>query len=554
MMSPPGRQPKPKEENRRPDVVFQPQTGKGLMAGMDLILNAVTPTLGPLPRTVSIERIASSNSLPEQLDSGGTIARRVIQVLPRGRDVGAMFARNVLWTQQERSGDGTATTAAIFQALMKEGYRYVVNGGDPMTLRRTMESFLPAILSCLDQQTSPLKTRKELADMALSICHNPQLARYLGEIFDIIGEDGRLEIRNGRSREIEREYVEGLWWDTGVVSREMIFDKSEARTAFEDASILVSDFKIEEPDELVPLLNLCVGNGIKSLLLICASISDRALGLLLLKPNLERLKVMAVKKPGLTILDQHAALEDIAVLCGGRALLLNAGDRLDKVRVEDLGRARRVWGKKENFGFSAGAGDPRVLRQHIATLRKAAQNVDAEDRKVVQKRISRLLGGSATLWAGANTPIEVDALKDLTERTAEALRGAMREGSLPGGGAALLACRAVLEDAIHKTPDSDEAVAARILRKGLEAPFRVILENAGFLPEEYLPQVNQKPAGWGMDVLKGEVVDMREAGIVDAAAVVKTAVRSAISSAALALTLDVVVQRRKPPEVIKSTE
>jgi len=177
MMSPPGRQPKPKEEHRRPDVVFQPQTGKGLMAGMDLILNAVTPTLGPLPRTVSIERIASSNSLPEQLDSGGTIARRVIQVLPRGRDVGAMFARNVLWTQQERSGDGTATTAAIFQALMKEGYRYVVNGGDPMTLRRTMESFLPAILSCLDQQTSPLKTRKELADMALSICHNPQLAR-----------------------------------------------------------------------------------------------------------------------------------------------------------------------------------------------------------------------------------------------------------------------------------------------------------------------------------------------------------------------------------------
>lgn len=548
------RPPQPVEKLRKPAVQFQPATAEGLRKGIDLILNTVAPTLGPLPRTVAIEQIANHNSLPEILDSGGTIARRIIQVKPRKDDVGAMFARNVIWTQHENAGDGCATTAVIFRSLVDEGLRYIANGGDAMMLRRELDALLPGVLARIEAQRQPLRGRKALVDMALTISHHAQLSRYLGEIFDIIGEYGRLEVRKGRSRELEREYVEGLWWDKGVISREMLYDKAQMRTDFENGSILITDFQIDEPGDLVPVLNLCVSNGIQSLLLICKSLSDRALGLLFLKSNLEKIRVMAISNPGFGLADQKSALEDMAVLSGARVLLKDAGNSLEKVTLSDLGKARRIWGKVENFGFSAGGGDPRALRSHIATLRGAYEHAKGEDKTLILRRISRLLGGSATLWAGANTPLEVDALKDLAERSAEALRGAMREGTVPGGGAALLACREELKTVSQSAPGTEKAAAARMLSRALEEPFRVILQNAGYLPEEFLPQLRQAPAGWGVDVRSGELCDMRGAGIIDSAAVVKSAVRAAVSSAALVLTLDIVVFRKKPPEVVASTE
>lgn len=551
---PPQKPPQPKKENRRPGVLFQPKTARSLQSGMDTILNAIRPTLGPLPRVVAIEQIASKDKKPELLDSGGTIARRIIQLKNNDADVGAMFIRNVLWTLQEKAGDGTATAAVMFQKLFNEGRRYVVNGGDAMMLKRHFEGAIPLLQAELDKSTHYLHGKQRLAGLAMTICHHETLSRYLGEVFDIIGAFGRLEIRSGRSREIEREYVEGLWWDNGVLSREMIFDKSEQKTTLEDAAILISDLEINEPVDLVPLLDLCIRNEIKALLLISGTLSDRAMGLLLQKQNQEKVKVIAVRSPAISMDVRIDAMQDIAVLTGGTVLAKTAGDSLNRVKVEDLGRARRVWGRVDNFGFVGGRGDARAIRAHIASLRKAYENAkDNDGRKKILNRIGKLMGGSATLWVGANTPLEVEALKELAERTGEAMRGAMREGVVPGGGVALLNCRDVLRKGLEGETDPDKIAAYRILIKALEEPFKVIVQNAGMDLDEVFPLIKQAPAGTGYDVLNRQVVDMLDAGIYDAASVVKSALHAAISGAGLALSTDVIIHRKNPPESLATT-
>jgi chaperonin GroEL len=248
------------------------------------------------------------------------------------------------------------------------------------------------------------------------------------------------------------------------------------------------------------------------------------------------------------------AMQDIAVLTGGTALFKAAGDSLNRVKVEDLGRARRVWGRVDNFGFVGGRGDARTIRAHIASLRKAYENAkDNDGRKKILNRLGKLMGGSATLWVGATTPIEVEALKELAERTGEAMRGAMRAGVVPGGGVALLNCRDVLRKALEGETDPDKIAAYRMLIKALEEPFKVIVENAGMDLDEIFPLIKQAPAGTGYDVLKRQVVDMLETGIFDAASVVKSALHAAISGAGLALSTDVIIHRKSPPESLATT-
>jgi chaperonin GroEL len=553
-MLPPRKPPEKKVDFQRPNVVFQPATARGLERGINQILNAVNPTLGPLPRMVAIEPIANKNQPPEILDSGGTIARRIIQVRGRDADVGAMYIRNVLYSLQEKAGDGTATAAVIFQKLYNEGRRYVVNGGNPMALRNYFEEAVPLVLQELDSMTRRIRGKKALAGLARTITNDDALSNYLGEIFDIIGEFGRLEIRAGRTRELEREYVEGLWWDKGVVSREMIFDKVELRTSFEDAYLLISDLEIENPEDILPLLDLCVANGIKELLLISRTLSDRAIGLLLLKPNLEKIKIAAVPSPEAAMDKRIEALMDIAILTGGRTLMKDAGDTLNNIRLEDLGRARRIWVRADNWGFVGGRGDSRTVRSHIASLRQAYNHArNADDRKRILNRVSKLLGGSATLWVGDNTPTAIEQRKALAERTAEAMRGAMREGVVPGGGVALLNCRTALRKAIADATDPDQAAAYRMMVKACEAPFRTILANSGAEVDEIMPQINHAEPGCGYDVIRRQLCDMDEAGIFDAASVVKAAVHAAFTGAGLALTLDVIVHRKNPPESLAVT-
>lgn len=532
-----------------------------MQAGFDKLVDLVRPTLGPLPHIVAVEKIVGRDMQPELLDSAGTIARRVIQIQDRDEDVGLMYLRHVLWKLQESDGDGTATAAVIFQAIFNHGRRYITAGGNAMALRQHLEKGMHVLLEALDRQVTHLQGRKKLAGLARTICYDEELANMLGEVFDIIGPYGRLEVRQSPTGEMNREYVEGMYWEGGLRSREMANAEHGMRANLENPAIVISDLELEDPEQLVPLLNLAVQNNIKQVLLVSRTLSEKAMGILLAKPNRERVHVVAVKIPGARADVQQAALEDLAVLTGGRALLKVTGETLERLRLEDLGRARRAWADKEYFGIIGGRGNPRLLRQHIADLRQAFRRLhvaisptgpapDGDERDRLLQRLGKLMGGSCTLLVGGISPGAIDARMELAKRTAGAMRGAMRDGVVPGGGKALLNCRDALRACLDAAAGDDERAAYHILLQAVEAPFRAILENAGVWPGRPLAEIDRLGPDYGYDVLAGKVVNLRETGLFDAAPVVKGAVRAAVAGAALALTTDAIVHRRNPPEGI----
>jgi chaperonin GroEL len=531
-------------------VVFQPATYRGMQKGINQIADALRPTLGPFPRIVAIEQLPKEKT-PELLDDGGVIARRIIELPNHDEDVGAMFIRHVLWHLHEKVGDGTATAAVLFQSVYNQGVHYIVSGGNAMALRHYLEKGMGGVLDELTGMAVHLEGQEKLAWMAETICHDPSLAKVLGEIFDIIGEYGQLEIRFGRSRELEREYVEGMYWGGGVLSYHMITDHTSLRTEMENAAILISDLEIEHPRQLLPVIEAAMQTEIRSLLIIAGRLSDSAISLLLTASrDPAKFQAIAVQSPGMTVGDQAASLEDLAILTGGHLLARAAGYTLSGVKVKHLGRARRVWADRTYFGIVGGKGDPRALRKHIVNLRAAFRRTDdPEVRKKLQERIGKLMGGSAVLWVGGATELEITARKEQAQRASDALRGAITDGVVPGGGVSLLACRPALQERLDQSTDPDERVAYRILIKALEEPIRTILTNAGYDASEVMAEIIKRAdAGYGFDVRSGQIVDMAKAGIFDAASVQKAAVHSAVASAALALTIDVLIHRKTPRE------
>jgi chaperonin GroEL len=297
-------------------VVFQPDVSEGLQAGFDQLVNLIRPTLGPLPHLVALENTTNRNGLPELLDNGGIIARRIIQIADRDQDVGLMYLRHVLWSLYESEGDGTATAAVLFQTIYNLGRRYIVAGGDPQALRKYFEAGMVLILSELERQAIYLHGKRELAGLARTICYDEELGKMLGEIFDIIGPYGRLEVRKGHGRELHQEYVEGTYWTGGFRSQKMANADQSLRANLETPRILVSDLEIETPEQLIPLMQLSVEYHIKQLLLVSSTLSDRALSILLRQPNRQQVFVVAVKVPGSTLDAQREALEDLSILTG----------------------------------------------------------------------------------------------------------------------------------------------------------------------------------------------------------------------------------------------
>lgn len=537
----------------RPKVVFQPETYRGMQNGIDQLVDAIRPTLGPLPRLVALDRLVDHKA-PELLDNGGIIARRILELPHRSADMGAMYLRHLLWRVHEEVGDGTATTAVLFQAIYNEGVRYIAAGGNAMMLRRHLEAGLQLILNEFNPMTLPLTGREKLTQMARSVCYDLSLAKTLGEIFDYIGEDGRLETRPGRSQEIEREYMAGSYWDSKRFSNQMQANTlANAKVELPDASILISDIAIETPQELAAFLEMAQKAGVENLVLVASSLSDPALVMLQrINHASKTFKVIAAKTPGTSALDQAAFMEDIAILTGGRPLLNVVGDSLSSATPDDLGAARRIWADRNYLGLVRGKGDARQIRIHLQQLRRIlAKTTEPTQQRKFQLRIGQLLGGTAVLWLGAATETEMDTSRALAERTANTLRSALREGVVPGGGTTLLACQPILQQRLERTYHTDERAAYKILRTALEAPARALVSNAGYEASAVIGKLTRNGPGFGFDVISGEVVNMIEAGIWDSAAVVKAAVEVAVSGAALALTTDVLVHRKTPPQAVE---
>ena len=530
----------------RPGLVFQPRAHENIKRGLNTLVSAIRPTLGPTARTVAVSSLIENRDVPDVLDDGGIIARRVIELHRRDADVGAMLARALICRQNERMGDGAATTAVLLQAIYNGGLHYLASGGNAMHLRHHLERALEKSLVALDAQTYHVEGKQGLAQVAESICHDVDLAKLLGEIFDIIGAYGRLDIRKDHSRILRREYIEGMAWHSGVFSRDMIVNRAELQTVYEEPAMVLVDSKVNDPRHIMPMLEIAVDQKIERLILVAAELSAEAMaGLMMANGKLKNFQVMAVRGPGSNADERAAAFEDIAIATGAKTLVEAAGDSLKHVTYEHFGRARRGWASTHNFGIIGGKGDPRKLRHHISRLQHWwEQSDDPSIREALQERIGRLMGGSATLWIGGVSEIEIDQQKTLAEKTASAMRAAVSDGVVPGGGMAYMNCRSVLESKSQAGDNPTERAAHRILFDALAEPARAIYENAGYEPGEVLAKLSDLGNGSGFDVLSGAITDGRE--LVDSAAVMKAALYNAVLTAGMMLTIDVMVHHQTP--------
>ena len=530
----------------KPGLVFQPSAHQHIQRGINTLVSAIRPTLGPTARTVAITHLINDRKTPEILDNGGIIARRVIELSQRDEDMGAMLARALICRQHERIGDGAATAAVLFQAVYNGGLRYLAAGGNAMRLRFHLQAALSLILGLLDDMTFHIEGKENLAQVAEAICHDPPVAKLLGEIFDIIGAYGQLDIRKDHRRELRREYIEGMFWNSGLFSREMITNRAELQTVYEEPAILIVDFKINDPRHIMPILEIAVEAKIEKLILVAGDLSQDALaGLLLANGKLKNFHVMAVKGPGRNPDDRMAAIEDLATLTGGIPMLKAAGHSLKDVTYPHFGWARRGWASPHNFGIVGGKGNPRKLRRHVSHLQARFQHSDdPKQRGKIMQRIGKLMGGSATLWVGGTSELEIDQRKELAQRTSDAMRAAVKDGVLPGGGMSYLACRPALEHGQRESTDPDERAAYHILHQALAEPARTIFENAGYDPSEIMAKLMTAGNLCGFDVVAGQITDMKN--IVDSASMQKTALRNAVLTASMALTVDVLVHHKTP--------
>lgn len=526
-----------------PKVIHQPTTHYAIQQGVQKMVDAIRPTLGPLPRQLVYQNFQKY----ELLDDGGVIARRIIQLDDRQEDVGAMLLRQVLWQVNQQVGDGCATTAVLYEAVYTEGLRYLAAGVNAMRLRQHLMQALRQLSTALMEQRQDLNDITNLKQIAKSICYDEEMAAVIGEVIDTVGQYGQVDIRKGHGRGVDHTYVEGSYWAGGVQSKEMTRKTIRGIAEMQDAAILITDMDIKEPRELVPLMQQAMQLKIENLLIIVHSISDKGMSVVLDERLREKVNTVVVKLSGFVQDDHNQAYEDISRLTGAIPILNAAGQTLEHVGEANFGSARWVWADDKNFGFAGGKGDPIQLREHVKALRGAYnRSIDNDNRERLLNRLGRLYGGSATVYVGGITQKEIDAHKALAERTVRAVRNALAGGVITGGGTALLKCQAMLEAKAKQQTDLEVQAAYRILAKAVEAPIRALLDNSGYDASEIMAQLQHESSAHGFDMLHGEIVDMDEAGILDVAHVQKEALERAVSSAALALTVDVMVLHRNP--------
>lgn len=532
-------------EQQTPQVVFQPQTYQGIQQGINLLANAIRPTLGPMPRFVAVESI-SPGQPPERLDKGALIARRITGLIHPDAEMGAMLLRQMLWQQYERYGDGTATAAILFQSIFNEGVRYITAGGNAMRLRSFLLEGLQSLLPCLMQQKTGVEGRKQIRQVALTLSHDDVTAETLSEVFETLGEYGRIDIRSGYSRTLEREYLHGTYWESGIHAQELITDKIAKKTELERCAVFVSDMEFDDPRTLLPIVT-AASNHARALVVVASKLSERAIGLLShINRTPQRFQAIAVKIPG----DQMARiqmLEEIAHITGARLYLQAAQEDIQQIQARDLGFAERVWANEDYYCIAEDADGGQRRATYLTELYRRLQNqsLTEDQRAILRERIGRLQGAAAILLVGGTSRSDMDQRKAKLNEIVAALRSCLDQGIVPGGGIALLNCQSALKEKLD-SPDTDERSAYRILSRALETPLRQILENAGAEVGAVFAQIQHAGKEYGFDVTTGQIRSMADAGIVDSVAVAAATLSRAVRTAALALTIDVLVHHRNP--------
>src|SRR3977135_3313203 len=514
-----------------------------LLRGVAKLARAVKATLGPIGRNVILDKKFGSPTITKD---GVTVAKE-IELEDPYENMGAQLVREVASKTSDVAGDGTTTATVLAESIFREGLKNVTAGANPTSLQRGIMQAVEAVVEELKKISKKVSDRKEIAQVAtVSANWDTTIGDIIADAMDKVGKDGTITVEEVKGIEITLEVVEGMQFDKGYLSPYFVTNAESMEVALENAYILIQEKKITSLKGLLPLLEK-VAKASRPLLIIAEDIAGEALATLVVNKLRGTLQVAAVKAPGFGD-RRKATLEDIAVLTGGRCLTEDLGIKLENIKLEDLGRAKRVTIDKENTTIVEGEGSTADIQGRVNQIRRQIEETTSDyDREKLQERLAKLAGGVAVINVGAATETEMKEKKARVEDALHATRAAVEEGIVPGGGVALLRCLPAIE--ALKGSDDDEKIGVDIVRRSLEEPMRMIVQNAGAEASIVVGKVKEsKDKNFGYNAQTDEFEDLVAAGGIDPAKGTRTALENAASIAALMLTTECVVVEKKEKE------
>jgi len=522
-------------------IAFDQEARDALRRGVHKLAQAVKVTLGPRGRNVILQKSFGS---PTVTKDGVTVAKE-IDLEDVYENMGARMVREVASKTSDVAGDGTTTATVLAEAIFTEGLKAVVSGINPIALKQGIDKAVDEIVAKLKSMSIPIKTSKEMAQVAAIAANNDMtIGELLAQAMDKVGKDGVITVDESKSLETQVEFVEGMQFDRGYLSPYFVTDPQRMECVFEDCYILIHEKKISNVKELVPLLEAVVNAG-KPLLIVAEEVDGEALATLVVNRLRGTLRVCAVKAPGYGD-RRKAMLEDIAILTGGTALFESLGRKLEHVTLAELGRAKKVVVDKDNTTIIEGAGKSEEIKGRIEQIRREIEKTTSDyDREKLEERLAKLAGGVAKLNVGAATEAEMKEKKARVEDALHATRAAVEEGILPGGGVALLRAAAQCKGEGLST---EEKVGYDIVLRACRAPISQIAANAGQDGSIVCEKVTEMKGNMGYNALTNTYEDLVKAGVIDPTKVVRTALENAASVATLMLTSDALVAEKPKKE------
>ena len=516
-------------------VMFSDEGRAALLRGVNILTMAVKATMGPKGRNVVIDKKFGSPTITKD---GVTVAKE-IELKDNFEDMGAQMIKEVASKTSDIAGDGTTTAAVLAQAIFREGLKNVTAGANPMGLKRGIDAAVDAVVAELKKMSKSTKDKKEIAQVATIASNNDKtIGSLIAEAMEKVGKDGVITVEESKSAETVLDVVEGMQFDRGYLSPYFATDTERMECVLEDALVLIHEKKISVMKDMLPLLEQVARSG-KPFLIIAEDIEGEALATLVVNKLRGTLHCAAVKAPGFGD-RRKAMLEDVAILTGGKAITEDLGIKLENIKLEDLGKAKKIVVDKDNTTLVEGAGKTGTIEGRIKQIRTQIDETTSDyDKEKLQERLAKLAGGVAVIKVGAATETAMKEKKARVEDALNATRAAVEEGIVPGGGVALLRAAASI-DALKL--EGDEKVGATIVRRALEEPIRQIVENAGLEGSVIVEKVKaDKVATRGFDAESLEFVDMIQAGIIDPTKVERVALQNAASVAGLLLTTEALV-------------
>jgi len=517
------------------DVKFHESARHKIVAGVNVLADAVKVTLGPKGRNVVLER---SFGAPTVTKDGVSVAKE-IELKDKFENMGAQMVKEVASKTSDVAGDGTTTATVLAQAVVTEGMKYVAAGMNPMDLQRGINKAVTATIEELKKLSKPCKTSKEIAQVgSISANGDVDIGKIIAEAMDKVGKEGVITVEDGSGLNSELEVVEGMQFDRGYLSPYFINNAEKQIAILENPYVLLHDKKVSNIRDLLPVLEQVAKAG-KPLLIIAEEVEGEALATLVVNNIRGILKTCAVKAPGFGD-RRKAMLEDIAILTGGTVIAEEVGLSLEKASLNDLGQAKRIEIGKEETTIIDGAGDAKGIEGRVKSIRAQIEEATSDyDKEKLQERVAKLAGGVALVKVGAATEIEMKEKKARVEDALHATRAAVEEGIVPGGGVALLRARQNLKNL--KGDNSDQDAGIKIVLRALEEPIRQIAANAGDEPSVVMNKVAESQGNVGYNAATGEYGDLVQMGVLDPTKVVRTALQNAASVAGLILTTDAMV-------------